>query len=111
MPSNKDLANEVIPKICSMWREVGTQLNLDIGILNEIDDTYRGNVRQCCTRMFEVWLKQDTEASWITVMSACSRVRQNLASSLISSPDQPYTKNHIEALNQMFKTLPTFLEH
>ena len=106
MPSNKDLANEVIPKMCSMWREVGTQLNLDIGILNEIDDTYRGNVRQCCTRMFEVWLKQDTEASWITVMSACSRVRQ----SLLESPDESYTRNHIKALNQLFKTLPDFFK-
>ena len=84
-----------------MWREVGIQLNLDIIILNEIRANCHDDVRQCCTRMFDEWLKQDTEASWITVMSACTRVKQNPESSLVSSPNQLHTKDHIEALDQL----------
>ena len=107
MPTNKDLANEVIPKVCPMWREVGVQLNLDVAILNEIEANCRGDVRECCTKMFQIWLIWDTEASWITVIDACKRVRQNL----LESPDQPHTKNHIEALNLLCITLPEFLKN
>jgi hypothetical protein len=55
--------------------------------------------------MFEEWLKQDTEASWITVVNACTSVKHILLS------DEPHTKDHIEALNQLFTTLPVFLEN
>ena len=105
-PTNKDLANEVIPKVCPMWREIGIQLNLDITILNEIEADCPGKVRKCCTRMFEEWLKQDTDASWITVINACTSVKHIL----LSSPDEPHTKDYIEALNQLFTTLSVFLE-
>ena len=105
-----DLANQVIPQVCPMWDDIGRQLKLNIAILNEIRANCHGDVRQCCTRMFEVWLKQDTEASWITVMSVCTRVKQNLESSLVPSPDQPHTKNHIEVLDQLAGNLCGFLE-
>ena len=83
-----------------MWREVGIQLNLDITVLNEIRANHHGDVRQCCTRMFEVWLEQDTEASWITVMSACGK----------ESSDEPHPKDHVDALNQLCTTSSVFLE-
>ena len=105
-----DLANQVIPQVCPMWDDIGRQLKLNIATLNEIRADCRDKVRECCTRMFEVWLKQDTEASWITVMSACSRVRQNLESSLVSSPDQPHNKDHIKVLNQLAGNLCDFLQ-
>ena len=105
-----DLANQVIPQVCPMWDDIGCQLKLSIAILSEIRANCHGDVRQCCTRMFEVWLKQDTEASWITVMGACARVKQNLLSNLVSCPDQPHTKDHIEALNQLAGNLCGFLE-
>ena len=104
-----DLANQVIPQVCPMWDDIGRQLKLNIATLNEIRANCHGDVRQCCSRMFEVWLKQDTEASWITVMSACTRVKQNLESSLVSSPHQPHTKDHIEALDQLAGNLCDFL--
>ena len=106
MPTNKDLANEVIPKVCPMWREVGVQLDLDIATLNRIRAECHSDVIQCCTRMFEEWLKQKTEASWITVMNACTRVKQNL----LVGPNQPHTKDHIEALVQLEKNLYDFLK-
>ena len=106
-----DLANQVIPQVCPMWDDIGRQLKLNIATLNEIRANCGGDVRQCCTRMFEVWLKQDTEASWITVMSACTRVKQNLESSLVSSPHQPHTKDHIKALDQFTESLCDFFKN
>ena len=100
----KDLANQVVPTVCPMWRDVGIQLNLDVIILNQIDEEHSRLVRKC-TRMFEEWLNQDAEASWSAVLVACRRVKENLA----SSPDEPRTKDHIEALCQLNRSLPAFL--
>ena len=79
-----------------MWREIGCQLNLNVSVLNEIRANCHGYVRECCDRMFEEWLKQDTEASWFTVLSASRMVKDNIS----LCPQEPHTKNHIEALNQ-----------
>ena len=98
------LENEVIPIVCPLWREVGRQLYLKTSILDEIDEDCRGRVRRCCTRMFEEWLKQDTEASWYAVLSACKKVKENLA----SGPEEPHTTDTIESLNQLISTLPAF---
>ena len=88
-PTMIDLENKVIPKICPLWREVGSQLHLETYVLNEIDADCRVHgVRRCCTRMFEEWLKQDTEASWYAVLSACKKVKENVAS--MRSIQTPY---------------------
>lgn len=100
----RDLANQVIPKVCPLWRDIGIQLNLDISTLNEIRANCQGDVRECCTIMFDKWLKQDTEASWCTVLSACRRVKDNLS----SGPHEPYTKDHIKALDRLATSLPAF---
>ena len=99
-----DLENEVIPTVCPLWREVGRQLHLKTSILDEIDEDCRGRVRRCCTRMFEEWLKEDTEASWYAVLSACKKVKENLA----SGPYEPHTKESIKSLKQLISTLPDF---
>ena len=101
------LENEVIPTVCPLWREVGHQLHLKTSILDEIDADCRVHgVRRCCTRMFEEWLKQDTEASWYAVLSACTKVKENLA----SGPSEHRTKERIESLKQLISTLPDFFD-
>ena len=103
-----DLANQVIPTVCPMWKDIGRQLKLKISVLNEIEANYPQNVRDCCTIMFEKWLDQDTEASWCRVLDACRSVKENLCVS--SGPVEPRTKDHIEALTQLLiYTLPDFL--
>ena len=105
-PSMKDLANQVIPTVSPMWRDIGLQLNLELSDLNEIRANCQGDVRECCTIMFDRWLKQDTKASWRTVLSACKTVKDNLS----SCPDEPLTKDHIKALTRLLiSTLPDFL--
>ena len=99
------LENEVIPTICPLWREVGHQLHLKTSLLDEINEDCRVHgVRRCCTRMFEEWLKEDTEASWYAVWRACKKVKENLA----SGPYELYTKESIESLEQLISTLPDF---
>ena len=105
-PSMKDLANQVIPTVCPMWRDIGLQLNLELSDLNVIEADHPKSVRDCCTIMFDKWLKQDTKASWCTVLSACRTVKDNLS----SGPDEPLTKVHIKALTRLsISTLPDFL--
>ena len=98
------LENIVIPTVCPLWREVGRQLHLKTYVLDEIDADCCG-VRKCCARMFEEWLKEDTEASWYAVWSACKKVKENLA----SGQNEPRTKESIESLKQLISTLPDFL--
>ena len=100
----KDLSNQVIPTVCPLWRDIGLQLNLKTPMLNEIKANCHEDVRQCCSRVFEEWLKQHSKASWCVLVNACSRVRENL----LSSHDKPHTRDHIEALNQLASILPTF---
>ena len=105
-PSMKDLANQVIPTVCPMWRDIGLQLNLELSDLNVIEADHPKSVKECCTIMFDRWLKQDTKASWCRVLSSCKGVKDNLA----SGPDEPLTKDHIKALNKLLiYTLPNFL--
>ena len=102
----RDLANQVIPLACPMWHDIGCQLKLSVATLNEIQAN-GGGVRHCCTTMFKEWLKQDPEASWATVSFACKSVKENL----LSSPQEPHIKNHIDALNQLSISLPLFIEN
>ena len=69
VPLLRDLANEVIPKVCSIWRKLGTQLNLNHWDMDAIEANHR-KVEDCCTTMFTKWLSQDPEASWSTLVSA-----------------------------------------
>ena len=104
-PSIKDLSSQVVPFICPMWKDIGLHMDLNIAILNEIEYNHLSDVRKCCTRMFEEWLKQDTKASWSTVLSALKKVTDNLS----SGPDEAVTNDHIKALTSLISTLPDFL--
>ena len=64
LPHIPALKFEVIPTVCPLWREIRCQLHLKTSLLDEIDaDCCVHGVRRCCTRMFEKWLIEDTEAS------------------------------------------------
>ena len=68
-PEMKDLANEVIPKVCSKWRDLGLQLNLEYCVLEEIEADHQKSAERC-TKMLAKWLSQDVGASWSTLVAA-----------------------------------------
>ena len=95
MPLLRDLANEVIPRVCPIWRKLGTQLNLNHWDLDAIEANH-GKVEDCCTIMFTKWLSQEPEASWPTLVSALRTKSVNmpeLAASLKEMYINPFTDN------------------
>ena len=68
-PEMKDLANEVIPRVCSKWRDLGLQLNLEYCVLDEIEVDHQKSAERC-TNMLAKWLSQDAGASWSTLVAA-----------------------------------------
>ena len=92
MPLLRDLANEVIPKVCSIWRKLGTQLNLNHWDLDAIEANHR-KVEECYTTMFTKWLSQEPEASWSTLVSALRTKSVNM-SELAASLEEMYINPH-----------------
>lgn len=68
-PRLKDLINEVTPRYCAYWNEIGTLLDIHKGTLDSIESEYRDQ-RRCCNKMFEEWLDRDISASWEKLLSA-----------------------------------------
>ena len=68
-PEMKDLANKVIPRVCSKWRDLGLQLNLEYCVLDEIEADHQKSAERC-TKMLAKWLSQDAGASWSTLVAA-----------------------------------------
>ena len=87
-----DLVNEVIPKVCSIWRKLGTQLNLNHWDLHAIETNHR-KVEDCCTTMFTKWLSQEPEASWSTLVSALRTKSVNMPE-LAASLEEMYINPH-----------------
>ena len=54
------------------WRELGVQLlnEKNVHFLDEIKVNHTQNVRECCTEMFEEWLRTRLDASWDQLCNA-----------------------------------------
>ena len=74
-PTLKDLQQHIIPQCATIWREIGTQLNLSDGELSIIQADNQLSVKKCCNVMLSRWLEVDTNASWeklFTAIDICS---------------------------------------
>ena len=59
--------NEVTPHYYDYWLEIGTQLDVPQGTLENIEGDYgcgKQAQKRCCNKMFMEWLKIDDSASW-----------------------------------------------
>ena len=54
------------------WRELGVHLlnKKDVHFLDEIEANHPQNARECCTEMFEEWLRTRLDASWDQLCNA-----------------------------------------
>ena len=67
----------------SDWNRLGLALKLDSYELNIIEQDFRGNTRKQTLKMFELWLKTQTDASYEQLIKALHEVGdETVASSL-----------------------------
>ena len=100
-PDIKYLNSHVRPQVCGacnnnpeIWRDLGIELlgqEADAA-LNTISANNRGNVIQCCSSMFSLWLERQPEASWEQLVEALIKVNLNTLGvkikKLVTSPEQ-----------------------
>lgn len=68
------------------WYELGLQLLQEytsVKILNEIEHDYPRNTSRCCTKMFEIWLNQQPNASWDQLLTALDTINMSSAAEQI----------------------------
>jgi len=68
-PTLKQLNRHVRPDAATHWKDLGIEL-LSAEKISVIKCNDPGDVNACCTEMFNAWLRQDTQASWIKIVNA-----------------------------------------
>ena len=69
-PAIKDIHNYVIQKWASKWRQLGTQLNIDRHLMDNIECDHPSDCESCCRKMFSKWLDINPAASWDDIVTA-----------------------------------------
>jgi len=69
-PRLKDLHNLVTPLYAVRWREIGSHLGLQNGLLDIIDYDQQHRAEDCCNMVWEHWLDMDSNACWEKVLVA-----------------------------------------
>ena len=69
-PALRDLYQCVTPQYATIWREIGTQLDLPDATLSIIQANNPANVERCCNAMLSRWLEVDTNAMWQKLLRA-----------------------------------------
>ena len=78
-PSLKDLHDHVVSQVAHKWKDLGVQL-LKSDQQNELSiiaADYPGNCRECCKRVFEIWLNTTADATWDQLIAALESVGLN----------------------------------
>ena len=68
----KDINDYVVTRYAPRWKQLGNQLNIDQDSINVIQHDCGNNCIECCTKMLEAWLEQNTYdgATWEILMYA-----------------------------------------
>ena len=79
-PTLKEIIDyEIRDQVATEWHDLGVQLlpdNLQVQ-LGITRNNNPGDVKMCCTEMFEYWLQVDTTASWNKLIEALRRINKN----------------------------------
>ena len=63
LPDLAEFNRCIRPTVASKWHDLGVQLKLDVNRLNIIKANHLRDVEQCCTDMYQFWLRSDLQAS------------------------------------------------
>ena len=72
-PEILELHRHVVPKYAARWRDLGVQLKIPIGYLDEIaeDNANRPSCcRKCCKAVLQRWMEIAPDATWDMLHSA-----------------------------------------
>ncbi|XP_065897457.1 uncharacterized protein [Dysidea avara] len=75
-PMMKDLNRYVISRYAAEWKDIGTELDLDIDELNIIEKDNLGQSKICFQKTLDKWLKGTANATWRTLEVALTNVRR-----------------------------------
>jgi len=78
-PSMKDIANCVVVRWASKWKEIARQLNIEEYLIRNIEKDYPSNCVQCCEIMLSDWLEQSRHPTWEMLINALDQVSENFA--------------------------------
>lgn len=65
--------HEVLDIVAPKWHELAMELLDEAAHVKVIEADYRGDVRACCSKMFQHWLERDYNASWKKLISILKR--------------------------------------
>ena len=60
----------MVPQWASKWRQLGTQLNIDQHLMDNIEHDHSNDCEGCCSKMFTEWLDSNPTASWNDIITA-----------------------------------------
>ena len=83
-PSIKDIANFVVVKWASKWKEIARQLNIEECLIRNIEHDYPSDCVECCWKILSDWLEQSRHPTWEMVINAVDQVSDNLTGLNIS---------------------------
>ena len=81
-PQMKDLENHVITRYAPQWIQLGKQLSINQCLLNIIRHDHGRDCVECCSRMLDAWLQENTHdnVTWDILINAIDRLPNDLAS-------------------------------
>ena len=84
-PTLKVLNKLVKKSATHKWYDLGIELlePEDIHTLDEIQKNYPRDVGMCCTKMLQLWLERQPDASWEHLLQALKEVEMNDLASTI----------------------------
>ena len=82
-PTMRDTENHVVTKWAPQWKQLGRQLNVDQSLINIIQHDHGNDCVECCSRMLEAWLEQNTHdtTTWETLIKAIDNLPIDLKGS------------------------------
>ena len=69
-PTHRDVYKYVVPRYAHKWRFLGTLLRVDEAELEIIHSDCRNDSKECCRRLFSMWLEIFPDALWDHLLSA-----------------------------------------
>ena len=70
-PTLKLLQKELHCTVASKWEDIGIQLDIEQGLLDEVKSDNHGNSGSCLREMLKIWRKRmDPMPSWINLTEA-----------------------------------------